>query len=90
MASASLRRFISALLSFAIVGQWVTTESGDRVCRLRVSIERYMTLPVDFCEDWQHGFTRPLYGMTFPFSEGWIRHPPYSGIQLHVEDKWVP
>jgi hypothetical protein len=79
------------LLSFAMVGQWVTTPAGDRVCQLRQPIARGMTLQVDFCENWQPGFRAPQRADTIPFRDGWARNPRGDGLQIHVEGEgWVP
>lgn len=84
-----MKHLPALLLSFAVAGQWVTTPAGDRVCRLKQSIAVGMTLQVNFCENWQPGFTAPQRYQTMPFREGWVRNFGY--LQLHVEGEgWVP
>lgn len=75
---------------FAFAGQWITTEDGTRVCRLTQDLQTFKVLSHGFCDDWQPGYQRLQNGMTFPFSEGWVRRLPLSTIQLHIENKWVP
>jgi hypothetical protein len=77
-------------VSFGQPGEWVTTESGVRVCRLVMPLQAMTPMTLSFCDDWQPGFPKPVNGQRIPFEQGWVRQGPGGGIQLHTEKGWGP
>jgi hypothetical protein len=73
-------------------GEWITTEDGAKVCRVRGDLYLNTVLMPDFCEDWKPPFRKPEMGdVLFGNARLWVRdNPNKPGIQIHTDRGWVP
>ncbi len=84
-----LRRVVPIIFSVILLaGEWVTTESGDRICRATITIHAATPLSPEMCDDWQ--IRKPQYGETIEQYRAWLRLTPRGGYQIHTEKGWRP
>ncbi len=84
-----LRRVVPIIFGVILLaGEWITTESGERICRAAVPIYSETTLSPGLCEDWQ--VRRPQYGEDIAPYSAWLRAKPTGGYQIHTERGWRP
>lgn len=82
-----LRRVVPIIFGVILfAGEWVTTESGDRICQATTTIQTATPLSPSMCENWQ--IRRPQYGETIEQYRAWLRLTPQGGYQIHTERGW--